>query len=339
MTQRSSARATITDVAKLAGVSISTVSRVVNDTQVVDPELARRVQTAVSQLNYRPNAAASQLKSRRTQTIGLILPEIGGTYFAEMLRSIEGTVTHNGFSLLIYSTHGQDKEQTETGLPVGSHNTDGLLIFADSVSDKEIIQLHKQGFPQVLLHRSPPENINIPMVTIENKSGAYQMVSHLIEQHDCQKIAFLSGPKEHEDASWREQGYRQALADHGLIFDPALVAPGDFDDETAKTAVLSWLTAGVELDAIFAGDDTAAFGAISALNQMGKKIPDDIVVVGFDDLPLSQYVSPALTTVHAPITATGRLAVEKLLCLIQSKPVNQTTLLPTELIIRRSCGC
>lgn len=339
MPSKKTSRATITDIAELAGVSIATVSRVVNGTAEVDPEMADRVRAAVKELNYRPHAAARGLKTQKTHTLGLVLPEIGGAYFAEMLKAIETKVKQDGYSLLVYSTYQPEQSQVESVQPLGSHNTDGILVFADSASDADLIRLHKQGFPQVLLHRSAPKNTEIPMVTIENKLGTYKLVTHLIEYHGYRRIAFLSGPAEHEDSYWREQGYRQALDDHGIPFDPALVVPGGFDDGEAKITVWKWLADGIEIDAIFAGDDTAAFGAISALSEAGKKVPEDVAVVGFDDLPLSQYVSPALTTVSVPIATVGQLAVEKLLGLIRSEPVELATLLPTELVIRHSCGC
>ena len=339
MVSKPPSRATITDVAKLAGVSIATVSRVVNKTQDVDPALTSRVHSAVTKLKYRPHAGASSLKSKKTKNIGLVLPEIGGAYFAEMLDAIESKVAREGYSLLVYSTHGQDKSQMEGGLPLGSHNADGLLVFADSVPDDELLRWHAQQLPLVLLHRSPPKNSNIPMVTIENKYGAYKLVSHLIEKHGYQHIAFLHGPEEHEDSYWREQGYLQALEEYKIPVEPALIVPGDFDDIVAKEAVLKLMANGKEIDAIFAGDDASAMGAISALNQVGKKVPGDVAVVGFDDLPLSQYISPALTTVHSPIGAAGRMAVETLTRLIRSEQVELITLLPTELVIRCSCGC
>lgn len=335
----STSRATIKDVAQRAGVSISTVSRVVSGSTSVDPALAEKVRASVKELHYRPHAFASKLKSKKTFMIGLLLPEIGGAYFAEILRAIEDQVTQNGYSLLIYSTQGRNVHTMGAELPLGNDNTDGLLVFADSIGDADLYRLHSQGLPLVLLHRSPPPGVAVPMVTVENKAGACNLVEHLIDRHACRRIGFLAGPAEHEDSYWREQGYRKALLEHGLAVDPGLMRLGAFDERVAEAAVGEWLAAGTEIDAICAGDDTSAIGAIKALHAAGKAVPGDIPVVGFDDLPLSRYLTPALTTVGAPIAEAGRVAVEQLLHVMRSEPAEAVTLLPTRVVIRQSCGC
>jgi DNA-binding LacI/PurR family transcriptional regulator len=195
------------------------------------------------------------------------------------------------------------------------------------------------GFPVVLIHRSSPTFLNIPSVTIENKNGVYKLISHLIEVHDCQKIAFLRGPEMHEDAYWREAGYRKALLEHNLAFDPDLVEFGDFNTEQARLAVKRLLDKNIEFDAIFAGDDDAASGSMMALREAGLRIPEDVIVVGFDDQTIAVHLSPSLTTIRSPIEQVGFQATDKLIHLIEGKPVGMETLLPTELIIRRSCGC
>lgn len=338
-TAESPSRATIADVAEKAGVSIATVSRVINKTAVVTDETAARVHAAIKALNYTPRAAARGLASRKTNTIGLLLPEISGGFFPPMLRGIETCVTQHGLALLIYSTRGRDMEETNLHLPLGEHNTDGLLIFTDSLAEEQLVRMHNNRFPMVLLHKTSPAEINVPCVTVENKAGANKLVSHLIETHGYRRIAFLTGPPNNEDSYWRETGYREALAAHDIPFDPALVSTGGFDEEEAQDAVEQWLLEGVEMDAIFAGDDEAAMGVITALRRARKRIPQDIAVVGFDDLPLSRHLTPALTTVAAPIEEAGRVAAEQLIRLIRKEYAKPLTLLPTGLVIRHSCGC
>lgn len=165
------------------------------------------------------------------------------------------------------------------------------------------------------------------------------MVEHLINVHHYRRIAFLTGPPGNEDSNWRELGYREALAAHGIPFDSALVSVGGFDEKIAEAAVAQWLQAGTEIEAIFAADDESAIGAMTALERAGKRIPEDIAVAGFDDIVISRYLTPALTTVHAPIEQAGWVAVEQLLQLIQTGQAEPLVLLETELVTRRSCGC
>lgn len=332
-------RATIADVAKQAGVSIATVSRVINQTAPVAPETVAQVQAAIAELNYRPQAAAQVLASQKTNTIGLLLTDIGGDFFPPMLRGIEAEARENGFSFLIYATQGRGTTNNTRPQPLGEHNTDGVLVFVDSVPEAELVRLDQIGFPVVLIHRSSPEGLNIPCVTIENKHGSQQLIDHLIEVHGYRRIAFLTGQEGHEDSHWREMGYRESLASHGISFNPELVSRGGFDREQAQAAIESWLREGLEFDAIFAGDDEAAIGVLTALGHAGKRVPEDVAVVGFDDTYLSQYLTPPLTTVRAPTEQVGREATKQLMQLIRGEQVDPLVLLPTELVIRQSCGC
>jgi LacI family transcriptional regulator len=328
---------TIADVAKKADVSIATVSRVINASTPVNPETAERVRDAIKGLNYFPSPAARILASRRTNTIGLILPEISGAFFPPMLKGIEAGVREAGFDLLIHTT--QSIEGITPRHRLGEHNTDGLLVFIGSVDDGELIRLRQLNFPVVLLHQTPPAGLKIPMVTVENKSGAQKLVEHLIELHHCRRIAFLQGPDGHADSVWRERGYREALRNHRIPFDPTLVGKGEFNHDSARAAVQAWLLDGIEFDAIFAGDDEAASGAMQALLEYGKRIPDDLAVVGFDDISFSKYLNPPLTTVRAPTERVGSESVRQLVSLIRKGHAEAEVLLPTEMVIRRSCGC
>lgn len=327
---------TIADVAQRAEVSIATVSRVINSSTPVNPETASRVRDAIKELNYVPSPAARTLANRRTNTIGLLLPEISGAFFPPMLRGIEAGVRSAGYGLLIHSTYDFHRRG---GKALAEHNTDGLLVFPESVDETELHRLHNQNFPVVLLHQSPPSGLQIPTVTIENKSGAEALVSHLIEKHNRQRIAFLRGPSGHEDSIWRERGYRSALQSHGIAFEEELIGDGDFDEDVSRETIQSWLLDGMVFDAVFAGDDDSAIGVIAALKNAGKRIPEDVAVVGFDDVPFARFISPALTTIRAPIEDVGREAVVLLVKCIQQKHCEPTMLLPTELVIRQSCGC
>jgi DNA-binding LacI/PurR family transcriptional regulator len=329
---------TIADVAQKAAVSIATVSRVLNGTTPVHAEKAERVQRAMEELQFVPHTAARTLASRRTNTIGLILDEIGRDFFSPLLRGIEAAAREAQYDLLIKTTRTAPATRASIQA-LGQHNTDGLIVFIDSLDNHELARLHKNGFPLVLMHQTPPEELDIPTITIENKSGAQKLVEHLIEVHGCRRIVFLQGPEGNEDSEWRERGYREALETYHIEYDPALIASGGFHDEHAFQSIQQMLLDGIEMDAVFAGDDEAAMGTIRALRMAGRLIPGEVAVVGFDDIPFARYLSPALTTVRAPIEEVGREAVHQLTRLINGQQAQALTLMRTELVIRESCGC
>jgi DNA-binding LacI/PurR family transcriptional regulator len=339
MPPRKTSSVTIRDVARQAGVSVATVSRVLNDYAVIAPETAARVQAAITKLNFVPRAAAQHLSNNQTNTIGLLLPEIGwDNFFPPMLQGIEAGCYEAGFDLLIHSTR-HPQAQSLARHPVWEHNTDGLIIFIHSLADDEIARLYQRGFPLVLLHRSPPASLPIPYVVFENKAGAQKMADHLIETHAYPRIAFLAGPEGNEDAHWRELGYRESLAAHGIPTDPDLIRLGGFDEQIAFQTVAAWVAKGPTFDAIFAADDDSAYGAIHALQKAGLRVPEDVPVVGFDDSPASRLFTPPLTTVRAPIEQAGHRAAALLGQLIRDGETELKILLPTELVVRRSCSC
>ena len=189
----------------------------------------------------------------------------------------------------------------------------------------------------MLLYQTPPVGLQIPSITIENQNGAREVVEHLIRVHQRRRIVYLRGPEGNQDSHRRERGYREALEANGIRPDESLVASGNFDEEEARAMIAGLLQQGINFDAVFGGDDEMAAGAISALAQAGKKVPEE--VAGFDDLPAARYLRPALTTVRAPIEQVGREGVRQLVGLIRGQPVEKLVSLPTELVVRESCGC
>jgi DNA-binding LacI/PurR family transcriptional regulator len=326
-------------VARHAGVSIATVSRVLNGTGLVAPETAARVHAAIQMLDYHPRPAARGLASRRTDALGLVTPEIGGELFPLLLRGVEAEAHQAGYDLLIHTTLSPPKSQERARRPLAEHNTDGLLVFSNSLDSKELQRLYALGFPVVLMHQSPPEGLEMPEVTIENKNGARRLVEHLIVVHGKRHIAYLRGLQVNQDSRWRELGYREALQAHGLPYNPRIIGMGAYDDEAALEAVKALICQDECFDAIFAADDDSAVGALLALRQAGYRVPEDVALVGFDDVPFSRYLTPPLTTVRAPIEQVGRIAVRQLVALIHNEPVQPLTLLPTEVVLRSSCGC
>ncbi len=337
MRKRRRGSVTIRDVARKANVSVATVSRYLNGTAPVSKEVAERLERVMAELNYVPHATARRLAKNRTFTIGLLLTDISGDFFAPLLSGVEAAARENGYDLLVSSSRGPITHARD--LALGPHNCDGLLGFTTSIGERCLRFLVQRRFPVVLIHRTPPAGLEIPCVTVENKAASYQIVSHLIEVHGRQRIVFLRGPADHEDSYWREQGYRQALVDHGIPIDERLVATGDFFRRTAYMAIKRLIAQGVDFDGVFSGDDEAAVGVLLALREAGIHVPEDVSVVGFDDQRMSPYLSPPLTTVRAPTEEVGRTATLHLLRLIAGQEVEPLTLLPTEIVIRRSCGC
>jgi 6-phospho-beta-glucosidase len=327
---------TITDVAIKAGVSISTVSRVLNESAYVDPQKAERVKAAIQNLGFTPQAAARTLAGKKTHVIGLLIPEISGDFFVPLLRGIEASASDAGYELVIQTTRYRSARQWPHTL--GEHNTDGLLLFADSANKQTLEKLASVGFPTVLLYFEALD-LGIPSVTLQNEKGAFEAVAHMIEIHDRKRIVYLAGPEGVHDAEARFRGYHSALEARGIPFDPGLIAPGDFSATTAARSIRAMLAAGVKFDAVFAGDDGAASGVLAALAEAGIEAGGDVSVIGFDDLAFAINTIPPLATVRAPTEALGTSAVRLLMELIAGKVQAESLVLPTTFVPRASCGC
>jgi DNA-binding LacI/PurR family transcriptional regulator len=332
---------TIFDVASRAGVSISTVSRVLNGSSYVDPEKRGRVLAAVEALGFSPRAAARALAGKGTRALGLLVPEISGDFFVPLLRGIESAARESDYELIIQTTRYRPLRSWSHGL--GEHNTDGLLLFADSASRALLEKLSASGFPVVLLYTEAPD-LGLPSVIVENERGAAEAVGHLISVHGRHRIVCLVGPEGNHDAEARFRGYKRALAEAAIPFDPALVAPGDFQADRAAASIRGLLARGVTFDAVFAGDDGAASGVLSALTEAGIGVGSEVSVVGFDDLPFVAHSIPPLATVRAPTEDVGVTAVRTLVECIEHRRRGDSgrpapIVLPTVFVPRASCGC
>ena len=330
---------TIQDVAKAAGVSVSTVSRVLNAKVDVASETQDRVLAVINELGYTSNLAARSMRSRKMWAIGLLLNNLRNDFFVPLLNGIEAVVRNNGYNLIIATYHAHSHNTMPPS--IGPHNTDGLLVFSDGLTDDDLISLHASGFPMVLVHRTPPPSVSIPSVTVENIEITRQLIEHLIKTHNRHRILFLRGPIRQEDSKLREVGYRSALEANGIPFDDKLILDGEFERDIAYQVVNEFLSheKRVEFDAVFTGDDDAAIGVLRALHQHNFRIPEDVSVAGFDDLGFARFLNPPLTTVRAPTESVGRIATERLFSLLENQSTDGIVLLPTEIIIRRSCGC
>ncbi len=328
-------RATIKDVARTAGVSIATVSRALNQTALVLPNTRERIEHAVRHLNYAPNSAAKQLAGHARVTLGFAIPHMRGDFFLPLLEGIERGAHEAGYSLLIHTAPLKDEAPLLRANPVNEHSTDGLIIFPGSLSDAELSRLAALDFPLVSLYQPAHGYERAPVVTFENRESSYALVKHLITEHGRKRIAYLCGPEHQRDSLEREAGYRDALAEAGL---EPILGRGDYHERCAFETVSGWFSAGTNLDAIFTGSDEAAVGTLEALRHAGVRVPEDVAVVGFDDLRLARHLTPPLTTVRVSIGEGGYAAAHVLIKLIRGEVV-ENTVLPTELVVRASCGC
>ncbi|HLO30106.1 MAG TPA: LacI family DNA-binding transcriptional regulator [Anaerolineales bacterium] len=338
MTRRSSS-ITIYDVAREAGVSVATVSRYINQNVPVSIEVAERLDKVMTELRYVPHTAARHLASRKTRVVGLLLNNLQNDFFVSLLNGVEAVVRQKGYNLIIATYHASSREHSQPS--IGPHNTDGLLVFSDGLVDDDLAKLNEIGFPMVLVHRTPPPCLSIPSVTVENVRVTEQLVDHLIKVHGKKRILFLRGPLYQEDSMLREMGYRAALHANHIPVDENLILNGDFERNIAYEAMNNFLGHGqqVAFDAVFTGDDDAAIGVLKSLHEHAIQVPEEVSVIGFDDLGFAPFLNPPLTTVRAPTERVGQIATERLFGILENHPTNEVLILPTEIIFRRSCGC
>jgi DNA-binding LacI/PurR family transcriptional regulator len=290
-------------------------------------------------LRYVPHAAAQHLASRKTRVIGLLLNNLHNDFFVPLLNGVEAVVRKKGYNLIVATYHANSRDHAQP--PIGPHNTDGLLVFSDGLVDADLAALHASGFPMVLVHRTPPASVALPSVTVENIEITQRLIEHLIRDHGKRRILFLRGPLHQEDSLKREAGYKAALQANDIPFDDNLVLNGDFERDIAYEVLNEFLgrTEQIAFDAVFTGDDDAAIGVLRCLHEHSIRVPDDVAVIGFDDLGFAPFLNPPLTTVRAPTESVGRVSAERLFDLLDNQTCDQVVILPTEIIYRRSCGC
>jgi LacI family transcriptional regulator len=329
--------ATIKDVAQAAGVSVATVSRVYNDSDLVREKTASRVRDAALRLGYVPHSGARSLSTSRTHTMGVLLPDLYGEFFSEIIRGIDQTAQRNGFHLLVSSSHA-GRPGVEAALRSMRGRVDGLIVMWPEMDADTALRNLPAGFPLVLMH-APVGPHAFDVITVANFEGAHAMVRHLLELGH-RRIAIIKGAEGNYDAAERLRGYRAALEEAGIASDPALEAPGDFSESAGFRATTELLAGTPRPTAIFAANDSMAIGALSALREAGLRVPDDVAVAGFDDIPLARYLDPPLSSVHVDISALGERAALRLLDAVRDKAahVHRSETFPTTLVLRRSCG-
>jgi len=329
---------TIRDVARRAGVSVATVSRALNRSGPVREETRRRVEAAVRALRYRPNSTARSLITRRTRMLGVLLPDLYGEFFSELIRGLDEAAQAGGYHLLVSSSH-DNASDLEAALHGMHGRVDGLVVMAPKVKAEVLEDLLPGNVPVVLLN-SPAGERPRDSLRIDGFGGARAVACHLAA-HGHARIGIINGPAENFDAQERLRGYRAGLAEAGLAPDEALEVAGDFTGSGGYAGATALLALARRPTAIFAANDAMAVGALSALRAAGLAVPEEMALAGFDDVSSAQYMIPPLTTVRGRIWDLGARSVARLAEAMAAGAAReqQPELLPATLMARRSCGC
>jgi LacI family transcriptional regulator len=323
---------TLDMVAQLAAVSPSTVSRILNGTATVSPAKQQAVDAAIKKLGFRPNPVARGLAGGRTLSIGVVTQTISSPFYGEALHGIEDCLERAGYIPLFISGHWQEAEERKAIEALLSRRVDALIVLAGRISN-QALQAYARKVPMVVVGREL-KGPQLFSLGFDNRAGALLATRHLIE---CghQRIAFIAGDRAHEDALEREAGYREAIKQAGIAFDPALVVTGDFTESGGLQAVNQLLDGRVPFTAIFAANDQSAIGAALGLYRRQVRVPDDVSLVGFDDVAPAKFSIPPLTTVRQSVYEMGRQAAAAVLALLGGV-VPTVTLPPPQLVPRES---
>jgi LacI family transcriptional regulator len=310
------AKVTLEMVAEHAGVSPSTVSRILNGTAVVSDDKRAAVDHAIAKLGFVPNPVARGLAGGRTLSVGVVSQAIDSPFYGAALRGIEIELGAAGYSPLFMSGHWHADEEARCIEVLRSRRVDGLIVLTGRLADTALRSLAR-SLPVVVTGRNLKAG-NLLSMDFDNLEGARLATQHLIDLGH-RRIGFISGAPGHPDAVERQQGYRAAIEAAGLKFDPNLVLEGDFTEHSGLAAVERLLASRLRFSALFAANDQMAFGAALGLFRRGRRVPDDISLVGFDDVAGSVYMIPPLTTVHNPIQEIGQLAAQAMLRLLSGE--------------------
>lgn len=329
--------ATIKDVAKYAGVSTTTVSHVINNTRFVSAETRRSVQEAIRALHYSPSAVARSLKVNQTQTIGLLSSSAEPAYFAEIIEAIEQHCFRQGYTLILCNTHTNLQKQQACLARLAQKRIDGLLVMCAEYPPALLDTLEQyHEIPMVVLDWGQRQRSFTDIVVDNAFQGGYLAGQYLIARGH-RDIGVIPGQPERNTGQGRYRGFVQALADHQIPLNEAWVVQGDFEPESGYRAMQQILAQPHRPTALFCGGDAMALGAMCAASEMGLRVPQDISVIGYDNLKASRYYSPALTTIHQPKARLGEAAITMLLDRIVNKRQQaQTIEVHPTLIERRS---
>lgn len=329
---------TIREVARQAGVSVATVSRVLNSSGPVRVETRRRVLDAVEELGYVPHGGARSLITRRTHVLGAVLPDLHGEFFSEVIRGMDRAAQRAGYHLFLSSSH-DDRGEIEWALRAMSGRIDGLILMSPLVPARDLAPSIPKGVRVVLVNCEVEDELPFDSLNTDNYGGAYRLIQHLTSLGH-ERIAFIGGVPENHDAQERLRGYRDGLQASALEWRADYEVIGEFSKVGGHRAAGAFLKCVPRPTAIFAANDSMAFGAMSALHAAGLRVPEDMALAGFDDVPLARYWNPPLTSVHVDLKGIGASAVTMLLGALSGdeERARRRRLVETTLAVRRSCG-
>ena len=322
--------ATIRDVARAASVSVATVSRTLNGIDSVAEKTRDRVLRAAGELDYVPNSGARALSTRRTDTIGVLLPDLHGEFFSELIRGIDLAARANGLHLLLSSSHG-DPAEAAAALRAMRSRVDSIILMLPQGGEDLLFAAGNGAVPMVFLGQAAAKGAHCSLA-IDNYAGASAITEHLLAS-GRRRVAFVAGPADNADAGERLRGYRAAMRRAGL---DERVVDGDFSEQAGRDAARQLLAGQMPPDALFCANDMMAIGALEALKEAGVAVPGDIALAGFDDIPIARYVSPPLTTAAVPIAEIGRQALECCAATIAGRKTDQQRTFTPRLVVRAS---
>ncbi|MEQ8676338.1 MAG: LacI family DNA-binding transcriptional regulator [Aggregatilineales bacterium] len=334
-------RLTLEEIAKIAGVSRATVSRVVNDHPNIRLEVRQRVQDVIDKTGYEPNRAARSLASNRSNIIGLFKPLVGlsdlfiDPYYPKLMNGISRECNDLDYVLTLFIFENRKEEKAKFNRIINSGLIDGLIITASAIDDPFVPVLKQRNIPFVMVGRAP-QDANVSFVDAENIAGGYMAASHLIRT-GYKRIACIAPELSTGVGEDRLKGFLNAFKERQIEVDKSLIVEGDFTFAGGAKMMRQLLP--LKPDAVFAGSDAMALGAMQAIQESGLRVPEDVAVVGFDDFPSASNSSPMLTTIRQPVEQTGSIAVRTLIDIIDTgSSIPRNTILPVELVIRGSCG-
>ncbi|EGR2024295.1 substrate-binding domain-containing protein [Vibrio cholerae] len=328
--------ATMKDIARLAGVSTSTVSHVINKSRFVSDEIAERVNNAAQQLNYAPSALARSLKMNRTKTIGMLVTTSTNPFFGEVVKGVERSCYHQGYNLILCNTEGDNQRMKASINTLLQKRVDGLLLMCSTLEGERLDVFDRYpDIPIVVMDWGP---ILFASDKIQDNSlqGGYMAAKHLIE---CghKEIGCITGPLIRHQAQMRYEGYKRALAEAGIAINPDWIVESDFECEGGYQAFEKLYQRGKLPSALFVSNDMMAMGVIQATSQRGLRVPDDLSLIGYDDVHIAKFMTPALTTIHQPKYRLGKAAVDTLLYRLENPDTTaQVVQLEPTLVVRNS---
>ena len=324
---------TIRDVARRAAVSVASASRALNNNSSVAPATRDRVIAAAHALDYVPHLGARSLSRGRSNTIGVVLPDLFGEFFSEIIRGIDYAAHRRGLQLLLSNMHGS-ADETEAAIRAMRGRVDGLLVMSPQVDAAFLNRNLPRGLPAIVMNTAASDGTH-STIAIDNLSGAREAVAHLVAQ-GCKRIAHIAGPRGNADADARRAGFHSAVSEL-LGKEAGREIEGDFSEASGIAAALTILGQSPRIDGLFAANDMMAVACMATLAQRGVRAPDDVAIIGFDGVPIAQYVTPALSTMALNLAQLGERAFERLIAVTEAPDSAPTTeMLVPQLVIRAS---